>query len=210
MGSALVILVWLLNFGISIWNAYAVGLAWVETKHAGGWPRFMAWMGAIMSASGFSWCYLIVLAFAAQGLGWLTASQIVLFLRIGYVLLIPGILFSGMAIMLDSWAKAYRTGKVADIGIAAWNTYAEIHNTFHAIDSFGEAFGGILDALNSDSSESDSKKGGVVAVIVIFILVILALLSGAITTTLIIRRVAGNDQLRVRRQDEEEMKLAKR
>ena len=48
-----VILIWLLNFGISIWNAYAVGLAWVETKHSGGWPRVTAWAG-IMSASGFS------------------------------------------------------------------------------------------------------------------------------------------------------------
>src|SRR5262245_31409401 len=27
---------------ISFWNAYAVGLSWVETKHAGGWPRVHA------------------------------------------------------------------------------------------------------------------------------------------------------------------------
>jgi len=33
MGAALVVLVWLLNFGISIWNAYAVGLAWVAALY---------------------------------------------------------------------------------------------------------------------------------------------------------------------------------
>ena len=41
--AAFVILVWVVNFGISIWNAYAVGKAWVETKYSGGWPRFVAW-----------------------------------------------------------------------------------------------------------------------------------------------------------------------
>ena len=45
---------WILNFGISWWNAYAVGVTWVETKNMGGYQRFMAWMGAIMSASGFT------------------------------------------------------------------------------------------------------------------------------------------------------------
>jgi hypothetical protein len=209
MAAALVILVWLLNYGISVWNAYAVGVAWVETKHSGGWPRFMAWMGAIMSASGFSWCYLIVLAFAAQGLGWLELEHITFALRLGYVLLIPGILFSGMMIMLNSWAKAYRTRKVGDVGVAAWNTYAQIHNSYHAIDSLGEALGGIVEALSKGSSSRNDKKGGAVAVILVFILVILALLSGVITTALIIRRVAGNDQLKEPR-PEEEMKFAQR
>jgi len=36
---------------------------WVETKEMGGWSRFMTWMGAIMSASGFTWCYLVILLF---------------------------------------------------------------------------------------------------------------------------------------------------
>ena len=57
-------LVWLLNFAISIWNAYAVGKSWVEARAAGGWPRLMCWAGAVMSASGFSWCYLIFLVLA--------------------------------------------------------------------------------------------------------------------------------------------------
>jgi hypothetical protein len=203
MGAALVILVWLLNFGISIWNAYAVGLAWVETKHAGGWPRFMAWMGAIMSASGFSWCYLIILAFAAHGLGWLTLDDVSLMLQVGYILLIPGILFSGMMIMLDSWARVYRTRKITDIGIAAWNTYAQIHNTYHAIRDFDKAFGSVVDSLRSKGTD---RKGGGAALVVVFVLVILALLSGVITTAVIINRVAGSQQLPEHHEGEETQK----
>src|SRR2546421_7970171 len=101
MGPAIIILVWLLNFAISGWNAYAVGRAWVETKVVGGWPRFMAWMGAIMSASGFSWCYLFLLVLGGHALGWLPDDATNAAISLGYILLIPGILFSGLMIMLD-------------------------------------------------------------------------------------------------------------
>src|SRR5439155_2528489 len=91
-------LVWLLNFGISIWNAYAVGKSWVEARVAGGWPRIMAWSGAVMSASGFSWCYLILLALTGYHFEWITQQQLVVALNLGYILLIPGILLSGLMI----------------------------------------------------------------------------------------------------------------
>jgi len=38
----MIFFIWILNLGISIWNAYAVGKVWVEAKHAGGGYRFMA------------------------------------------------------------------------------------------------------------------------------------------------------------------------
>jgi hypothetical protein len=109
-----------------------------------------------------------------------------------------------MMIMLDSWARAYRTHKLSDIGVAAWNTYAQIHNTYHAISDFGEAFGSVVDALKGKGSDSDSSdsNGGGVGVVLVFVVVILALLSGVITTALIIRRVAGSYQLPERRQEE--------
>lgn len=190
MHTAFVILIWLLNMGISYWNAHAVGLAWVETKHSGGWPRFMAWMGAVMSACGFSWCYLIILCAAAHGLGWLEEGDVALAMRIGYILLIPGILSSGLMITLDSWARAYRNRRISDIGIAAWNTYAQIHNTYHAIKNLDQAFGSVVDALQSRSSR---KEGA--SLILVFVLVVFALLSGVLTTGVIISRVAGQNTL---------------
>jgi hypothetical protein len=197
MHYAPVILVWLLNFGISVWNAYAVGKAWVETKHAGGWPRFMAWMGAVMSACGFSWCYLLVLVTVARGLEWLDDEHVLLALQVGYILIIPAVLSSGLTIMLDSWARAYRTRTVGSIGTAAWNTYAQIHNSFHAIKDLDRAFAGVMSMLEqgAGSSSSGKKKGGGVALVLVFVLVILALVSGILTTAVIISRVAGNDDL---------------
>jgi len=195
---AFVILIWLLNFGISIWNAYAVGVAWVETKHAGGWPRIIAWAGAVMSASGFSWCYLIILTYAAYGLEWLDSSHVATAMYLGYIVLIPGILASGMVITLDSWARTYRQTTLVNLGRAAWNTYAQIHNTFNAVSNLDTAFGSVLDALRikgSSNSDSSNKKDGAVAFILVFIIVMLALLSGVLTTAVIISRVAGNTKL---------------
>jgi hypothetical protein len=194
MHFAPIILVWFVNFGISIWNAYAVGKAWVETKHSGGWPRFMAWMGAVMSACGFSWCYLLVLVAVARGLDWLDDDHVLLALRIGYILIIPAVLSSGLMIMLDSWARAYRTRTIGSIGTAAWNTYAQIHNTYHAIKDLDKAFAGVMDMFEGGSGSSDKKKGGA-ALVLVFVIVIVALVSGVLTTAVIIKRVAGNDEL---------------
>jgi hypothetical protein len=188
-------LIWLLNFGISIWNAYAVGRSWVETKHHGGWPRFMAWMGAIMSASGFSWCYLIILAFAAYSFEWINQRQLEASFNLGYILLIPGILFSGLMITLDSWAQAYRTRRIGDFGIAAYNTFAQIHNSYRALNDFPRAFGSVFDFFRSGDGDRDSDNKGGIAILVVIVLVAVALLAGVLTTAFIIKRAAGTQPL---------------
>jgi hypothetical protein len=189
----LIAFVWLLNFGISAWNAYAVGKAWVEARVAGGWPRVMCWSGAVMSASGFTWCYLILLALAAYWFGYLDGTQMGVALDLGYVVLIPGILLSGLMITLDSWARAFRRGGFLNYGVAAYNTYAQIHNTYSAITSFGAAFGNVRRFFGRSRSRDDRDGGaGLVAVI---LLVVLALAAGVLTTTYIIWRTAATTPL---------------
>ena len=53
----MILFIWCLNLGISVWNAYVTGKVWVEAKHAGGVRRFMAWMGYLMASVGFSWTF---------------------------------------------------------------------------------------------------------------------------------------------------------
>ncbi len=187
-------LVWVVNFAISIWNAYAVGKSWVEARAAGGWPRVMCWSGAVMSASGFSWCYLILLALIAHHFEAIDQTQMVVALNLGYILLIPGILLSGLMITLDSWATAFRQGGFLNYGVAVYNTYAQIHNTYSAITSFGQAFRNVSDFFGKDSRSSrdrndkDSNRG----LIVVILLVAAALAAGVLSTAFIIRRVAAN------------------
>jgi hypothetical protein len=186
-------LVWVLNFGISIWNAYAVGKVWVEARVVGGWRRFMCWMGAVMSACGFTWCYLSFLALTAHHFQWLTDEEVMVALNLGYVLLVPFILFAGYAITLDSWARAFRQGGFLNYGMAAWNTYATIHNTFSAWRNLGGAFSSLTNYFGGGrrSQNRNDNNGG----LVILLLVAFALLAGIFTTAVIIRRVGGTDPL---------------
>src|SRR5438046_2595386 len=125
MAYLLVALVWLLNVAISIWNAYAVGKSWTEARAAGGWPRIMCWSGAVMSASGFSWCYLLLVALGAYHFEAIDETQVTVAINLGYILLIPGILLSGLLITVDSWARAFRQGGFLNYGAAIYNTYAQ-------------------------------------------------------------------------------------
>jgi hypothetical protein len=185
--------VWVLNFAISVWNAYAVGKAWVDARHENGWHRFMCWMGAILSACGFTWCYLSFLALTAYYFEWITEAQARVALNLGYLLLLPFMLFAGYAVTLDSWVQAYRHGGLLRYGLAAWNTYASIHNTYSAWRNVGGAFTSLGDFLRSRKDRDDRQ--GVGGVIVVVLLVAFALLAGVLTTAVIIRRVAATDPL---------------
>src|SRR6184192_1925334 len=82
----MILFIWCLNLGISIWNAYVTGKVWVEAKHAGGVHRFMAWMGYLMASVGFSWDILVLVGILLHSLGKITADQATLLFQAGYVL----------------------------------------------------------------------------------------------------------------------------
>ncbi len=203
MGYVLFALIWVLNFAISVWNAYAVGKVWVEARLENGWHRFMCWMGAILSASGFTWCYLSYLALSAHYFGWITEEQAMISLNLGYVLLLPFILFAGYAVTLDSWVQAYRRGGFLNYGVAAWNTYASIHNTYSAYRNLGGAFASLGNFLRGGRRDS-SDRDGPGPIIIVILLVALALLGGVLTTAAIIRRVAATDPLPARPTESQE------
>ncbi len=180
----MILLIWFLNLAISCWNAYATGKVWVEAKHAGGGYRFMAWMGYLMASLGFSWDILIVVGTFLVSAGKITQDQADLFFQAGYILLVPGFLFSGYAIMFQSWANAYRNHTVVNMGVAAYNTYANIHNTFNAIDNFPKAFSSVFKAFTGGRNKANG--------LILFVAVLCAL-SGFIIAGLIIHLVAASD-----------------
>jgi hypothetical protein len=182
----MIFFIWFLNLFISIWNAYSVGKVWVEAEHAGGGYRFMAWMGYLMASLGFSWNILIVVGMVLSSNGTITPEQANLFFQIGYVVLVPGFLFSGYAIMFQSWANAYREHSVKNMAVAAYNTYANVHNTFNAINNFPKAFGSVLKAFTGGSGKN--KGNGL-----ILFLALVCVLSGFIITAVIVHYVAASD-----------------
>jgi hypothetical protein len=188
---ALFIFIWFLNLGISFWNAYAVGSAWVESKHAGGWRRFVTWMGAVMTAVGFTWCTLIVLGLITNQVGWLNDYSFEILMNLGYLVIVPFVLFAGYAIMLDSWQRAYRERTLANFGVAGYNTFASAYNTYHAVNGMGKAFEMVFDALLGGKGRrgKDEAKG-----LLILFLLIVSIGFGTMVTWALINRFAARDE----------------
>lgn len=186
----MIVFFWCLNFVISILNAWICGRSWNETRHERGWPHFMNWMGAIMSACGFTWCYTLLMAFIASVVqveaddhtrhALLDAQYVQGMVELGYVVIILPILGSGLAITVESWSYFWRRRTFGSGAVAGYNTAAQIHNMYSAASNLpgvfrhlGKLFGG------------DGKKDG--RAILIIVLVAVAVLGGVLTTYAIIR-----------------------
>ena len=181
-----VLILLVLNFGISWFNAYSVGRSWADSKAIGGWPRFMVWCGAVMSASGFTWCYLVGLILIATAMGLLPMRYVHVALQLGYVVIILPVLGSGIAIWMDSVTTAWRRRDAASIGWAGWNTFAIAHDTCEAATTLP----GIFKDLGSTLSEGDDDGAEGKLFYLATLIVVLVLCSGIFTTMTIIRSTA--------------------
>ena len=174
-----------LNFAISAFNAWSVGKGMADAKAVGGWANLMIWAGGIMSASGFTWVYLIIIGFGVTSLGILDQKTLEGMLSLGYLIIIFPVLGSGLMIMIDSWLHFYRERSLSTGGIMAWNTFAQAYNTYEAISAIPDAFENVFNLFGGDDSENDSAKAKIVLIIVVFALV------GGILTTIAIARMAA-------------------
>src|SRR5262245_36171030 len=130
-----------LNFAVSWWNARSCGRAWVESKAVGGLIRLLVWCGAIQSAIGFSSVFLFPLVLLANALfpAYFTDAYLKAAVNLWYLTIILPALGTGLVITIESWITAYRERSLMNLGRAAYNTMAQIHNTMSAIDSVGPA-----------------------------------------------------------------------
>lgn len=185
---------WLLlaiNLGISWHNARVTGLDWVEARFIGGHVQFMCWMGWLMSALGFTWCYTLILALIAHGSGYIDGQGLDAAVSLGYIVVAPGILFSGFFIWIDSLVTAWRQRDLPSMAVATWNTFAQIHNTYEAVSGIGSAFKSV-GSLFSGADEDDLKIG---AIVIVVLIVVTAICGGFLTTELIRRHYAATRPL---------------
>lgn len=183
----MVLLFWVLNFVISWVNAWGCGKTWNETKRNGGVPHFLNWMGAIMSASGFTWCYLVIGIFLGTVIPYHHAdgtwapllkpetSEAVA--NLGYLIVIFPILGSGLAIMMHSWGVFWRRRTFGNGAVAGYNTFAEAYNLYSAAQYVPKAAGKTEGFF---SSSSDKDRG------IVLLLVIASVFGGILTTRAIL------------------------
>lgn len=184
-------IVYFLNLAISTLNAWSCGRSWAETKRMGGIAHFMNWCGAIMSASGFTWCLLVlssklITMIPKYGLPAHYANAI---MALGYLIIIGPVIGTGIAITIQSWAYFWKERSFTNGAVAGWNTFADIYNIYEAARGIPEAFKIVGTLFNPDTlAEEDGIK--VYAVKVVIGLVVVSVVGGILTTTWIIRATA--------------------
>jgi len=172
----------ILNAVISAWNAYSSGAYLTESKIIGGWTRFIVWCGLVMSACGFTWCYLTVFGLIGITTGKLTPEQLEALFNLGYLMILLPLLGSGLGIWIHSLVEAYRRRTFGSVAVAGWNTFAQAHNTWSAAKNAPNAIDGLFKFFGGKKGSRKNDGGAVV-----ILLAILALSAGIITTALIAR-----------------------
>jgi hypothetical protein len=199
------LLIVVLNFGISWWNAYVCGKSWEESKALGGMIRFMVWCGAIQSAIGFSSVLILPLIFLAHAVApdYFTQVYFKGALNLWYLTIVFPALGTGFAITIESWVAAYRERSLLNMSAAAWNTFAQVHNTVGAVQNMGgafsavgEAFGSVFSAVGDDDDPKVTLA--IIGVIIMVSIVALAIIGGALITAALIHRYAGTVPLPAR------------
>lgn len=172
------------NFGISWLNCYTLGGIWAESKAIGGFSRVLAWCGATQAAIGFSSVIGVVVGFVLHSMGYLPAKAATGAASLWYLLIIIPALGTGLLLTIHSWIVAFRERSLLNMGAAAWNTFAQLHNMYGAIDGIGEALGGVGKLFEGDDNDG-------APILLAIALVVVAIGGGMLLTALLIRTYAG-------------------
>lgn len=207
MDNLLLILILILNVAISIWNCYAVGVAWKDVQTMGsGFDKLLLWSGIIQSGVGFSMPILLGLAYGSVAFltngesPVLTPDQgqqvLKAIFSLWYVAVIFPILGSGLAIWAHSVRAAYERRDFASIATAGWNTFAQIHNTIDVFQNIGGALGNVGDLFSGAlEGDSDDAKGKVIIVVILIVLV--ALVGGFMIAFGLVRHFSRTSESRI-------------
>ncbi len=199
MNGLILALLVLLNVAISWWNCYAVGSVWREAR--GGFEKLLLYSAAIQSVAGFSVPILLALTWVATtilagGDDPMPPEQIKAIwegvMSLWYVAIIIPVVGSGFIIWGHSVREAWQRRDFASIGIAGWNTVAQVSNTASMFSNFGPALSNVGKLFKGDNA----KNG---APLLVILLVVVALLSSVLLTVYLIQHYADKAATAVRR-----------
>ncbi|HVI40861.1 MAG TPA: hypothetical protein VM577_09390 [Anaerovoracaceae bacterium] len=177
------------NLYISFMNARVAGQVWVDAKVFGGWIRALVWCAATQSAIGFSSGFLILYGYLAYKIGFLNPDQLHVVFSLWYLIVAIPLIGTGLLITVQSWITAWRERSFKNMGVAAYNTFAEVSDLYHAFSDIPKAFKEVM-SFTSDWGDDDDLKSMVFWKVIVPV-VVLAIASGCILTYTIIHKYAG-------------------
>ncbi|MDE1819837.1 MAG: hypothetical protein KGJ23_07130 [Euryarchaeota archaeon] len=146
LGLALLVVFLVIDFAISIWNAYMSGFSLtLIAKTPGEKPpllaRAAAYAGLGLAFAGMSYVMMIVLGFAALQLGFLDGASFSLILAFDFLVFGAMIIGFGLVVTAQSVAVAYRQRSFGTVAISIWNVFAEVMDIAVYAEGFRSAYG---------------------------------------------------------------------
>lgn len=154
-----------------------------------------------MSAIGFSMVYTFLIAWVGYEIGYLPPEVAQLVIEFWFIAAVPPILASGIIITINSWQSFFRTRSLVDLGVASWNTYAQLHNMYAAFDGMGKALshiGEFAEAAFSRRGGRSKDEGKALALVIAILLALIGVILGILTTAVLIQRYAATTPMPVR------------
>ncbi|MCI4347462.1 MAG: hypothetical protein L3J97_02440 [Thermoplasmata archaeon] len=132
-----------LDFVISIWNAYASGVTFTILRGKPGQTlaKVCAGAGLGLAFAGMSYATLIVFSFAALALGVLAATDVAVVLAFDFLVFGAMIIGFGLVVTAQSIAIAYQQRSFGRIAISGWNVLAEVWDIAIYAQGFRAAYG---------------------------------------------------------------------
>jgi hypothetical protein len=173
------LLIW--NFGVSIWNAYAVGSSWARVEANGGtFGKLMLWSGWIMSAIGFTWTYLFIIGYVLYAFGKVDQEAINAMFSLGYLIIVIPALGSGLLITLNSWRIALQERSMGNTAVAMYNTSAQFYNSYRALSAIPEALESTVKffaEIGAESKGNSKSKGQMIIIAAIIFAIVMGILT---------------------------------
>lgn len=188
----LLLLVLVVNFGISWANASYVGRYWSESKKVGGSFRAYIIAGYIMAIAGFTMVYgyiLLLISPIFLQLAEVDTNTILMFEQLSsdliYLFCVVTIVPTGFYIWIRSLKDFWEEKTLANGLTAGWNSFAQIHNTVSVARNAPSALGRVAEALFGGKGK---KKDNALLVLLAIFVLILAIFGGYFTASSIMKK----------------------
>lgn len=168
MVDILTVLILVVDFGFSVWNAYASGLNVEMLRRGGGssWLRAVAYSGIGLAYCGASYVMLIVVGYIAYFFGYITADVVDGVLGLDFLFFGLLIIGFGLMVTIQSIIMAVKRRSLGGIATAIWNIFAEVWD----IASYAEGFGEAISLVKGTSGDERDETSVILVVIVALLL----------------------------------------
>ncbi|MBR3134669.1 MAG: hypothetical protein IKG56_04320 [Clostridia bacterium] len=192
MTIVMLVLVLVLNFGISWANAAYVGRYYSESKIVGGSFRVYIMVGYIMAIAGFTMVYgyiLLLISPTLLQMAEVDQDTIMMFEQLAsdllYIFCVITMIPTGFYIWIRSLKNFWENKTLSSGVVTGWNTYAQIHNTVSVARHAPSALERIAEALLGGKRK---KKGNALILLLAILILILAIFGGYFTASAIVKK----------------------